>query len=590
MKSKKLLLGALLAFLALFSSTAAAGDVSTIAIAPLAVNADRDLSFLKKGMGDMLASRLAWENHVSVITSDQVEPSLGKAQGLLSVEKARALGKSLSADYVLYGSVTVFGDAASLDVSVVETAGTGPALTFHKAGRSAGDLIPQVDELASEIGQRVFGRPSALPVAAPSAAAPAPSQVRVEEPVSPYAHPEKLLEEPPTPRVSAAPAPPAVAPPYQAVQPSAAPLPAGVPAVAAPAGSSFVASPAQQGDMWRSPALPFEAVGIAVADTDGDGAMETVVIGKSQVNIYRLVQGRFATVAEIPRPGHVTQVWVDAADVNGNGRAEIFVSAVNANGGKLESFVLEWNGKEYAPIAEKQRWYFRVAAIPGRGPVLFGQRRGVTDVLLEGVSELARVGDGYETAPGGLVISKADSVFGFASGSFADPGVPCTAVLGLDDNLRLFDKGGKKIWMSDSALGGSEKFLTNPSNVAQDGMGNVIYIPQRLIPISHDGREGILVVKHSGVTGRLFARYRSYNGAEFLALFWDGLGLSPAWTTRKLPGYVEDYAVGDMDNDGKLELVAALVKKGLTSDSTTIVALDLDSAPGGAPSAAPPAP
>ena len=37
------------------------------------------------------------------------------------------------------------------------------------------------------------------------------------------------------------------------------------------------------------------------------------------------------------------------------------------------------------------------------------------------------------------------------------------------------------------------------------------------------------------------------------------MGLQPEWRTRKLTGCIRDFAIGDFDNDGELEMVCALV-------------------------------
>ena len=549
---------------------ALAEDAKVIAIAPLSVNADRDLTYLQKGLGEMLASRLAWEGKVEVKGASETASAMSAGDSPLNPAKARTLGLALGADYVLFGSVTVFGDAASLDVSVVETAGTAPALTFSRAGKTPGDVIPQVDSLAAEISSKVFGKPvprSMLAVAAPVEPAIA---IAPQAAVSPYTHPEKLLTGPsqPEPGPVAAPAVPYGPPPARPGAPVAA-----IPSVSTPA---FIPAPQTGSDMWKSPTLSFEAIGLALADTTGDGLSETVVIGKNRVAVYRFQEGRFATLADIARPGHLKQVWVDAADINGNGRAEIFVSAINANGGKMESFVLEWNGKDYAPIAENERTYFRVISVPGRGQVLFGQRRGAGDVLLEGIYELTRSGEHYESKAGGLSIPKADSLFGAAFGEFADRSVSTTAVLGLDDYLRLYDSTGKRLWMSDEKVGGSEKFL---NLMESSESANTVYTPQRLIPISQGDRQGILVVMNTGMTGRLLSGYRRYTAGTFSAYFWDGLGMTQAWSTRKVTGLISDYGVGDVNNDGKSDLVFILVKKSLTQASTNVVAFDMDSAP-----------
>jgi hypothetical protein len=46
-----------------------------------------------------------------------------------------------------------------------------------------------------------------------------------------------------------------------------------------------------------------------------------------------------------------------------------------------------------------------------------------------------------------------------------------------------------------------------------------------------------------------------------VALTWDGIGLVPSWKTRQISGFIQDFAVGDFDNDGQTELVAAVVLK-----------------------------
>ena len=62
-------------------------------------------------------------------------------------------------------------------------------------------------------------------------------------------------------------------------------------------------------------------------------------------------------------------------------------------------------------------------------------------------------------------------------------------------------------------------------------------------------------------------------------LSWDGLGLSSQWKTRQTSGHVRDFAIGDFDNDGQLELVAAMIiKEGTTittKPKTTIITYDL---------------
>jgi hypothetical protein len=62
-------------------------------------------------------------------------------------------------------------------------------------------------------------------------------------------------------------------------------------------------------------------------------------------------------------------------------------------------------------------------------------------------------------------------------------------------------------------------------------------------------------------------------------LSWDGLGLALNWKTRKIHGYVSDFAIADFDNDGEEEIVAAVVmSKGasfVVKPKSAIISYDL---------------
>ena len=42
-------------------------------------------------------------------------------------------------------------------------------------------------------------------------------------------------------------------------------------------------------------------------------------------------------------------------------------------------------------------------------------------------------------------------------------------------------------------------------------------------------------------------------------LIWDDTTLTPNWKTREINGYISDFQVKDVDNDGEEELVIAVV-------------------------------
>ncbi len=74
-----------------------------------------------------------------------------------------------------------------------------------------------------------------------------------------------------------------------------------------------------------------------------------------------------------------------------------------------------------------------------------------------------------------------------------------------------------------------------------------------------DGKSQVLAIRNFDIADRKLEIFRSFNEAQIIGFGWDGLGLQPEWRTRKMTGCIRDFALGDFDNDGELEMVCALV-------------------------------
>ena len=51
---------------------------------------------------------------------------------------------------------------------------------------------------------------------------------------------------------------------------------------------------------------------------------------------------------------------------------------------------------------------------------------------------------------------------------------------------------------------------------------------------------------------------RTYEKGEIQGLVWEEDGLMANWRTREIKGYIADYQVKDVENDGNDELVVAV--------------------------------
>lgn len=488
------------------------------------------MTFLQEGILSMLSSRLSWENKVSVIVRQETAAAVKTVAAPLNEAKARKIGNMLKADYVLFGSLTIFGNSVSLDAKMVDISDARLPLSFYNQSKGMEEVIPRLNLFAEEINEKVFNRKIAVRQL-PQQRAPAqrPSQ---------YMHPERLFSG-------------EFVESEEDVEGGKTPF---VMTGRGDAGPGF----------WKSKNFRMQIKGLALGDIDGDNKTETVMIANQEVHIYRSENDRFIKIKEIAGEKYYKYLAVDVADINKNGKAEIFVTCLDKSSKSLKSFVLEWNGSDFIAVANNENWYFRVIPRPVLGPMLVGQKMGISDLFMASVYELAWTGSSYK--PQGKVgtgLPENITVFGFTIGDLLNTKGEVVAAFDEEERLRIYSTGGSQEWKSDDRFGGSENYIDIDFQDKEEDHESRVYLPHRLyiVDLNKDGKTELITVKNKSISGHLFRRFRHYSGAWFESLSWDGLGLAKNWHTRKVSGYICDYAIGDINNDGELELVAAIVSK-----------------------------
>jgi len=526
----------------------AAAKPYRVAVVPFKINAEKDLSFLRDGIADMLTSRLAWEDKVAVLTREETVKALETVTSSLNESKVRQIGTQLKVDYVLFGSLTVIGNSVSIDTKMVDVSGSKPPLTFFNQSQGMDQVIPIINLFATDINAKVFGRdmPARQAYAQPQTS---PEQASVR------AHPEKLIAQgfgdiDNPDRQNSAPSP----------------------AFIAAAGTSKHAA-----QFWKSQNIKKRIEGIAIGDINQDGKKETVIVTSHSVVAYRSEKNRFLKIKTLVKHPRNNHICVDVADINGNGTPEIFISSLNALRNVVNSFVLEFNGQTYIEIVKKSPWYYRVVDHPARGKILLGQRHTGESPISGKIFEMAWQSSGYDPV-NQVMRTKRANVLGFALGNALNDGAEVAVAFDDLDYLRVYDLTGKEIWKNAAHSGGSPRSFDLGRKGADD-MDNQVYYPARIHiwDIDRDGKNEVLTVNNTRFSKLM--EFRKFVDAEIEVRAWDGIGLAVLWRTRKLSGYFSDFAVGDFDNDGKDELVATLViKTGSTVASkpkSTVIAYEL---------------
>jgi hypothetical protein len=406
--------------------------------------------------------------------------------------------------------------------------------------------VTRVNLMAAEINEKMFGRGSAAK--APAAAPASPAQPK---PPDTYTHPEKMFKE----------------------QGGLGAEGQGSPFAAEEGAGGRELSP----QIWRSAGMKHLFNGIALGDVDRDGKIETVILTPHTVLIFRKDQERFFQVFEYAESGQGLNIAVDVADINGNGIPEIFVTSMTLTRRGLASFVLEYDGKGYRRIADNESWYYRVCDLPDRGRILLGQEHRMGSQHGTRIYELLWRNGRYEPESP-VTVPIALNVLGLTLADITGNRMESVVAQDREDHIRVFDPSGKEEWKSAEKYGGSTLYYDG-GRADQGDVEIPIYFPTRLIPQKpvKDGKTKIIAVKNYDIAGTRLSKFRSFNESQIFSFFWDGLGLASEWRTRKISGCIRDFAIGDFDNDGADELVAAVIlDEGriiTTTPKSTVIAL-----------------
>ena len=245
-----------------FAAQALAADISSYAVLPFKVNGPSGFTYLEKAIPSMLTSRLYWEDHVQPVS----DANIAKAGRVTDSGSAAKALSATGADYVVWGDVTIVEQEASVDVRVQGKNGK----TWHKAARTqVNDLISALQNISTAINAEVFGRGG-------QGAADGVTMVNQMNPS--FMHNETTQRQ-------------VYLNPQFRYQGS-------------------------DGTRLRSQTLPYAAVGMVVADVNGDGKNEIVVLSEKRLYVYRWDNGRLVPLGEFDISPRLPPILVRSIDMD----------------------------------------------------------------------------------------------------------------------------------------------------------------------------------------------------------------------------------------------------------------------------------
>lgn len=533
-----------------FGMAQASEKPAEMAFLPFTVNSAKDMSYLREGMREMLTSRLSAEAGVGVVDKRKVDATLKAIGGSLTADKVASFAKKVGADYIMYGSVTALGGGMSFDAKVYSTT-KNTSETFYATAASEGEVMSAIDSLSWDVAAGIFGKKRPARYAA----------VRAQDP--------------------------AAASPYETAHPDRAYLKSG--GYYGGASSKWIDG-GQRFVKVSNVDLSLEAM--AVGDVDGDGRIDVVMADRQSVTVYHLNNNRLNEFAKTKLPPRYKIHAVNVADLNDNGKSEIYISAADTK--QPGSWGVEWNGTELTTLFKEARFYIRPLMVPGFGTILAGQKKG-KDAKAIGGPLYSLLQDGNRlVVDEPLPLPDTLVIFNFAIGDL--DGDSDWEIVALDEfsKLRVMESGGKMLWKSQDYYGATKRFIggedllyrptSREYDEMTDGRGEEflkIWIPSRIIikDLDQDGIDDVILNKNASTMTSVVRNVQKFPSGMTMGMRWNGLGLEEIWQTKRIDGYVVDYELESehmKTEDGEDRLYVGVVTQGgvmnmLTGDTSTLL-------------------
>ena len=325
----------------------------------------------------------------------------------------------------------------------------------------------------------------------------------------------------------------------------------------------------------------FKMVDFAVGDLTGNGDKEFVIIDDHRVMVYKYENKKFRKIGQLKAKKNNNRfLSVDVADINGNGRDEIFVT--NHWGDRLNSFVLEVvpGKKGLTRIWGEVNRYFRVLKDFDGTPLLISQRPDFERPFRPGIQEIHYKKGKYEV--GAKLPLRSENpqdliLYGLAFGHVSPAQSKDTIFLDNNYKLRVYSSGGRILVSSDEYFGHDPRLIEVGVKENLAMVGNNPEEPQpvpfkgRIELVQHGARKFLLLPKNHRAGGSLLESLVIIKNSSLVFFAVSEEGLAKVHETKKQTGYLAAFQVVNEEGDsGKQVHVATVGNRGSFLTKQTI--------------------
>ncbi len=533
--------------------------VRTYAVLPFQVNSAK-FQYLSKGAQSPVSNRLTWLGYFEPVEVDKLSRAAGRFPS--SPAEAQSIMGAIGSDFLVAGVLNFQDGDKQIDITMNVYERTGKSWSKNARVPLEG-LLPALERLSGDVRSEVFRRPGEegkaaeqrkeAPKAATGAKATAPRNADFlvgdtgEAPVGPAGGP-------------------VMNPQFR------------------------YEGGAETPGRWQSQSLRYASTNMVVGDIVGDKKNRVVVCGTNTVYAYEYFQKTLKPLGDMNLGMRVQVLRASLYDFDRDGKSEIIVSCIEDRDGNAfpRTYVLSYADGKFTNFMPPQKMYLSVVRVPpSYQPTLLGQKKGSHQPFDEdGVSEMMYQDGGVQPVRT-LRLPHNANLFNF---SYLPEGNSFKIVLLNEYNyMKVFTSDLEPQFSQEDGYNSSNNYIIVDERLPGMDMGTrdtateeFYYVPIRMLPVSFgaNAKYELLANKDISVAVQVFKKFRRFSQGEVHSLFWDGVGMSLAWKTRRIKGTVVDLALEDIRNDGSKQLIVCVNTYsgaiGASSEKTVVVSYDLN--------------
>ncbi|MDP3543584.1 MAG: VCBS repeat-containing protein [Elusimicrobiota bacterium] len=317
---------------------------------------------------------------------------------------------------------------------------------------------------------------------------------------------------------------------------------------AAPASSRLPGEAELRGPRTRGAAFPYVITAMAVADFDGSGAKQVVLSDDKAFRLYAYPAAEHKVLAQIDIPGTGARILsLEAADLDGNGKAELFVSIYNEGFRRLETSVFALEEGKWAKKADLPLLVRAHQNAKGEPSLASQQIQDDKTFPFGAVYPLVYKDGKYAQGRPKLNPKRADWLYGFSYAQLDAAGEPAALYLTSVNSLRAqFAKGH---WRSKEGFGQSPTRVRWYEKLLE-------FHPPMLATYNDSGFDKLYIIRNLAMLGGLANPFGLFNGGEIHAKTWTGVAFETAWKAD-LGGSSPGFALVEAEA-GRKELLVAV--------------------------------